>query len=275
MRCLIVADLHYSLPQYDWLVAQAPNYDLMIIAGDHIDLSSAVDGRAQIVVITKYLDLLREKTRVVTCSGNHDLDGRDEEGEKVSKWIMELNARGLEADDASIEIDGTLISLCRWWDGPKAQAQLAAQLARDAAKSKKQWFWVHHAPMADSPVSWSGSKFIGDTVLKGWVDQYQPDAVFSGHIHQSPFTGAGSWADRIGKTWVFNVGQHPGAPPAHLVFDTDANEILWLSMMGAQCVNLGEPLVRPIPPLRAPPDWFTSGSQARGRTLARNPGLAD
>ena len=60
MRILVVADLHYSLPQYDWLLAEAPRYDLVIIAGDHIDLSSAVDGRAQILVISKYLDMLRE-----------------------------------------------------------------------------------------------------------------------------------------------------------------------------------------------------------------------
>ena len=44
MRILVVADLHYSLPQYDWLLAEAPRYDLVVIAGDHVDLSSPVDG---------------------------------------------------------------------------------------------------------------------------------------------------------------------------------------------------------------------------------------
>jgi predicted phosphodiesterase len=33
MRCLVVADLHYSLPQFDWLLAAAPP-DLVIFAGD-------------------------------------------------------------------------------------------------------------------------------------------------------------------------------------------------------------------------------------------------
>ena len=35
MRCLVVADLHYSLPQLDWLVAAAPQFDLVIFAGEH------------------------------------------------------------------------------------------------------------------------------------------------------------------------------------------------------------------------------------------------
>ena len=50
MRLLVVADLHYSLPQYDWVLGVAPDFDLVIIAGDHLDLSSIVDVRAQIVV---------------------------------------------------------------------------------------------------------------------------------------------------------------------------------------------------------------------------------
>ena len=271
LRCLIVADLHYSLPQYDWLVAQAPHYDLVIIAGDHVDLSSAVDGRAQIVVLSKYLEILKSKTRVVTCSGNHDLDSRDQDGEKVSRWILELNSHGLDADDATIMIDETLITLCRWWDGPKAQARLGQQLARDAAKPKKHWFWVHHAPVADSPVSWSGSKSLGDQVLKSWIEEYQPDMVFSGHVHQSPFTRAGSWVDHVaGRTWVFNVGQHPGVPPAHMIFDTKANEIAWFSMMGAQSVKLDQALTRPIPPLTAAPAWLTSGDRAPGPSPDHN-----
>ena len=270
MRCLIVADLHYSLPQYDWLVAQAPNYDLLIIAGDHIDLSSTVDGRAQMVVITKYLDLLKDRTRVFTCSGNHDLDGRDEEGEKTSRWIADLNARGIASDDSTVELDGVLFTMCRWWDGPKAQLRLGEQLARDAERPKRQWFWVHHAPAADSPICWSGNKFVGDIVLLKWIEQYQPDMVFSGHIHQSPFTRAGSWADRVGKSWVFNVGQHPGAPPAHMILDTVENEIVWFSMVGVQSAKLDAPIAHPLPPMKALPDWLRPGGLVGGRSLGRS-----
>ena len=37
MRCLVVADLHYSLPQFDWLLSAAPQFDLVIFAGDALD----------------------------------------------------------------------------------------------------------------------------------------------------------------------------------------------------------------------------------------------
>ena len=38
MRCLVVADLHYSLPQFDWLLAAAPEFDVVIFAGDALDI---------------------------------------------------------------------------------------------------------------------------------------------------------------------------------------------------------------------------------------------
>ena len=42
MRCLVVADLHYSLPQFDWLPAAAPEFDVVIFAGDALDIGSFV-----------------------------------------------------------------------------------------------------------------------------------------------------------------------------------------------------------------------------------------
>ena len=97
---------------------------------------------------------------------------------------------------------------------------------------------------------------VGDAELVEWIKQYEPDVVISGHIHQSPFVAEGSWIDRLGSTWVFNAGRQYGAPPAYIVIDTTLQEALWVSAMGAQSVRLNGPLERPIPALRALPDWF-------------------
>src|SRR5207244_13087762 len=87
MRCLVVADLHYSLPQFDWLLAAAPEFDVVIFAGDALDIGSFVDFLAQILVVKKYLALLSGLTRGIFCSGNHDLDEPSAQGEKVGAWI--------------------------------------------------------------------------------------------------------------------------------------------------------------------------------------------
>ena len=85
MKLLIVADLHYTLPQFDWVLGAAHNYDAVILAGDLLDIGSMVDLGAQMVVVKGYLRRLRQATELLVCSGNHDLDGLGANGEKLSK----------------------------------------------------------------------------------------------------------------------------------------------------------------------------------------------
>ena len=61
---------------------------------------------------------------------------------------------------------------------------------------------------------------------------------------------------------MFNPGHQFGAPPAHIVIDTERSEAIWLSAAGVQSVRLDQPLERPIPPLGALPDWLTSPGRA-------------
>jgi Icc-related predicted phosphoesterase len=258
MRCLVVADLHYALPQYDWVIQVASRFDVVIIAGDHLDLGSLVDWRAQTVVVRKYIELLRAKARLITCSGNHDLDSRDSSGEKVAGWISDLRHQGVLSDGQSFTCGDTLITICPWWDGPLVRERVAAQLAADALKRPAHWFWVHHAPPDKSPTSWDGHRYSGDAPLAEWIAEFRPDIVFSGHVHQSPFANGGSWVDRIGETWVFNAGHQFGAPPTHIVIDTEAQQAIWISAAGVQSVRLDRPLERPIAKLTELPDWLTA-----------------
>ncbi|WP_421724149.1 metallophosphoesterase family protein [Bauldia sp.] len=265
MRLLAVADLHYSLPKYDWLLATASKYDLVVIAGDHLDLTSGVDFRAQAVVVRKYLDRLKAQVPVLTCSGNHDLDSRNAEGEKIARWVRDLTADGVPADGTSFVLDDTFFTICPWWDGPIEREAIARQLATDSPKREgRRWIWIHHAPPIDSPTSWGGQRSFGDQELSDWIREYAPDIVLAGHVHQSPFVPDGSWVDWIGDTWIFNAGHQYGAPPSCIILDTDQNAAVWLSAAGAQEVSLDQPLVRPIPPLTSLPVWLTSSDPAPG-----------
>ena len=71
MKILLVADIHYGLRQFDWLVQAAPNFDAVVIAGDLLDVAGHADLDTQIVVVSQYLERLRGLTHVLVCSGNH------------------------------------------------------------------------------------------------------------------------------------------------------------------------------------------------------------
>jgi len=238
VRGLLVSEIHYRLKQLDWLASVAPGFDLVVIAGDHLDTASAVALDAQVIVTLKYLQRVAVATRLVVSSGNHDLDGRSAEGEKVAKWMSKVRRLGIPADGDSLDLGDTLVTVCPWWDGPAAHADVARQLAADAARGRRPWIWVYHAPPSGSPTSWNGTRHYGDDDLVGWIGEYRPDFVLCGHIHQSPFRNGGSWVDRIGRSWVFNAGCQIGPVPTHVVFDIDAGEATWSSLAGSERTRL-------------------------------------
>src|SRR4249919_2709454 len=111
MRMLFLADLHYALKQFDWLVANAANFDPIIVGGDLLDLGSSLDFDVQIVVVEKYLDRIRRQTRLLISSGNHDGDSRSAAGESMARWIREAKAEGLFVDGDSLELPGALVTI--------------------------------------------------------------------------------------------------------------------------------------------------------------------
>lgn len=236
MRVLFVADLHYELKQFDWLISHAADFDAVIIGGDLLELSSMLETDVQIVVVEKYLTRLCERTRLLVSSGNHDGDTRSATGESLCRWLHDSRSSRVFVDGDTVQLEDVLITICPWWDGPVSRAEVGTLLARDAVKPKKRWMWIHHSPPDQSPVSWAGKKYGGDEFLVEWIRQYQPDLVLSGHIHNAPFLSKGSWNDRIGKTWVFNPGRQIGPSPAYLIFDLDQMSVEW-SSLADQCTR--------------------------------------
>lgn len=260
MKILLVSDLHYALKQFDWTVEAAAGFDLVIVAGDHIDIAGQLDGRVQTVVLLKYFRRIAAQTRLIVSSGNHDLDRRDKDGEKVAAWMNQVRALGATADGQSSDFGDAYLSVCAWWDGPIAKEKVGAQLERDSAIDKKRWFWVYHAPPEGSPTSWNGKRHYGDAELAAWIERYKPEIVFTGHIHEAPFKKDGSWADKIGDTWIFNSGRQIGPTPTHVIVDTEAREAVWFSMAGDEIVSLDAPFERRH--LTALPAWLNN--PARG-----------
>ena len=220
MKILAVSDLHFGLKQFDWVVEQAERYDLVIIAGDLLDIGGHLDLDSQITVVVKYLRVISAKTRLLVCSGNHDGDEKNETQEYIARWLQRVRAAGLVVDGGGTAIGDLRMSVCPWWDGPATRESMQQFLRQEHAAAPKCWLWVHHAPPNGVGVSWTGKEHAGDAFLVSIINELSPDFVFSGHIHNSPFRSGGAWASRIGRTWVFNPGRQMGAPPAYIVLNT-------------------------------------------------------
>ena len=249
MRILLASDLHYSLPQLDWIEQVAPEHDVVVLAGDHLDVASAVRPEVQTAVVLAHFRRLAQLTRLVVCSGNHDLTGRDDQDEKAPLWLSSARAAGVMVDGDSLRVDDVLITVCPWWDGPKGRERVAEQLARDAARRPATWLWAYHWPPTGTRTTWTGRGYYGDADVLAWIEEHRPDVVLAGHVHEPPFRIDGSWADRVGDTWVFNAGRSVGPIPPHVVLDLAARTASWWSYTGEEHQALDEDPVAARPAL--------------------------
>ena len=242
MRILLTSDLHYKLRQFDWLFHAAPDFDAVVIAGDHIDAQSSLPGAVQIAALSATFAALAQKSRLLVCSGNHDLNAWNGQGEKVANWLDPVRANGvamdgrhgLAVDGDTIAIDDTLFTVCPWWDGPYARVDVERMIERAAGeRGGRRWVWVYHAP-PEGLLSWTGKRHYGDAVLPELVKRFSPTSVLCGHIHEAPFKNGGSCIDRIGETWLFNAGRQIGDIPARVEIDFTQQAARWISLAGVE-----------------------------------------
>lgn len=108
MKFLLVSDLHYTLKQLDWVSAVAGQFDLVVIAGDLVDIVSVAARPAQVVVLLKYLKRMRSGAKLIVSSGNHDLDGLNRFGEQGCRWLQRAGPLEVVIDGDCIEMEDTL-----------------------------------------------------------------------------------------------------------------------------------------------------------------------
>lgn len=238
---LLVSDLHYNLRKLDWVLAHVADpsngIDVVVVAGDVLDLASSVPLDAQIAVALTYIERLAGHVPTLVCSGNHDLDHRTESGEKATRWLAEARISGVHVDGDSFDLDGWRFTACAWWEGPETLAALEARLDAAAVDRPANWLWAFHGP-PEGPLSWTGSKHYGDPELPRLLDVYRPDVVLCGHVHEAPFTAEGAWADQRGSTWLFNAGLTRGHLPAFIELDLGDDRAYWWSAEGSGELDL-------------------------------------
>lgn len=235
MKLLVVSDIHYSLQQYDWLTRVSGDFDLVVIAGDVLELAAPVDLDTQAAVVGQYFRKICARVPLVVCSGNHDLL-EDCDGVRSAEWLEELGIPGLTVDNGCFETDELRIFSLPWSQTVEEKENvgrwLAAQVDMDDPRTV---FWVHHAPPKGAKTSWNGKQDFGDSELVGWIEEYSPDMVFSGHVHNAPYYGPeGSWIDRIGHTVVINGGRQIGEKPATVELEVENGTLVWCGMEGCE-----------------------------------------
>tara|TARA_R110000850_G_scaffold202967_18_gene329106 strand:+ start:672 stop:1397 length:726 start_codon:yes stop_codon:yes gene_type:complete len=238
MKILVVSDIHYSLKQFDWLTQHSTAFDLVVIAGDLMELASTVAPDTQATVVEQYFRRICKEVPLVVCSGNHDLV-QEYDGTRSTEWLEDLAIPGLIVDHSCYENETIRILSLPWWE-TEAERERAADWLRSQQKpdDSRPVFWVHHAPPLGAKTSWNGKRDLGDKTLVEWIRAYAPTAVLSGHVHNAPYYPDGSWIDRMGATVVINGGRQIGEKPATVEIEVENGRLTWCGMEGCEEATL-------------------------------------
>jgi Icc-related predicted phosphoesterase len=97
---------------------------------------------------------------------------------------------------------------CRF-DAERRTPTIADALDALAARTSldRTLFMLHSPPHGTRCDLVAAGRHVGSRAIRAFVERHQPPLVLSGHIHESPRVGGGSYEDRIERTTVVNPGQ--------------------------------------------------------------------
>ena len=221
MRILLVSDLHYSLKQLDWVVSVADDYDLVVPAGDHLDIRSYVEPDAQIVVVLEYLARIAAKTTVAACSGNHDLNVQ-QRFRRACRRVARCGApsRRVRRRDRALRPTTCSSPSAR---GGTDRARATSSTPRSQRSRRRR------RPTLDLGVPRAARRFADELDRKTPLRRHRLERVDRRYCPRSCCAGTctsrRSPTRRLGRPhrhdWVVNAGREPGPVPPHIVIDTD------------------------------------------------------
>jgi DNA repair exonuclease SbcCD nuclease subunit len=149
MKRLLTADLHFRLHGFHWLIEQAPDFDLVCIAGDLLDMFKAETRLEQAREITRLIRELADLVPVALCSGNHDNAGRlvSHDRASVYGWFIELGAHPTIITDGSTrKLENLIVTRVPYHCSRQEKSIWLDRGSTIRKQTGIPWIVLHHVP---------------------------------------------------------------------------------------------------------------------------------
>jgi len=218
MKLIQVADLHGHEGHYRWLAAEMrrTRYDVLVIAGDLLNLAQYPKLRDQLRLIRTIVRNLPPELVVLICSGNHDMLVGDRFLEEA-QWLRELQRPNVYIDGDSVTLASRTFECVAWGRVPEGEPD----------------FIICHSPPAGACTALSPNGDFGDPEITNHLLLHTAanGIVLCGHVHR-----AASWHDLRSRFRSLNPCQNLKAlEPSNIVIDVEAGT----ATRKAQTVSLG------------------------------------
>jgi predicted MPP superfamily phosphohydrolase len=226
MKLLLTADLHFRLHWFRWLIAQAPDFDLVCIADDLLDMFKSETRIEQAREIARLIRKLADLVPVALCSGNHDNAGRliSHDRASVYEWFIDLGShRNIITDGSTRKLENLIVTAIPYHCSRQEKSIWLDRGSTIRRQTGMPWIVLHHVP-AKTGFGVSGEELEASELLAA----YRPDYFVSGHDHAFPYTTGQSWNQKLGKVFVLVPGQLLSAAiPNYITMDTETGELSW------------------------------------------------
>jgi len=193
MRILHVSDFHYHHPWFDWLAAQAADYDAACLTGDLLDMLclATTDGlRPQSKWVRGWLATWPAKTLLFVCSGNHDWWPKSEDvvdNDTEGGWLKKARRPNVVLVDGDTPSSTNTVLFARL--GRTNQRFMRVPVSRPLPRTARR----------HSGFCRFGSGSRRPRSLAGRLGASTGSLILSGHIHNPR-----RWYARVNDTWCFN-----------------------------------------------------------------------
>lgn len=209
MKILAIADIHGDLEKlYKLVDSLVEKPDAVVVAGDLTPF-----GSEKLVPKIKSA-LSKVSDYVFMIPGNEDTDSvRD----KMTHLKLNMHGKQMKLKDTKlIGFEGA-----RWIES-EGEVFIRYDPVHDMLKKgKEKKVLVTHVPPFDTKADklWTGHH-VGSPFLRGLIEDYKPDFVICGHIHES------RGVEKLGKTTVVNTGALADGYAAWVDTDSGKTEFL-------------------------------------------------
>lgn len=204
---MVVADIHGDIEKLYRLISQLDEKpDAVLVAGDLTPFGPASLVPDEIKV------LKQASPKVLAVPGNEDPEDARREMEEIN-----IHGKIVKLDDVSvIGFEGA-----DWVETDSGVLMRYDPLHEKLKETKGKKIVLTHVPPFDTELDrlWTG-RHVGSSFLRSIIEEYQPEMVISGHIHES------GGVDKIGKTLLLNPGALSDGYSAWLEFEKDKEPVI-------------------------------------------------
>ena len=184
MRLLLTTDLQFRLLWFRWLIEQAPDFDLICIAGDLLDMFKSETRIEQAREVRTLIRELADLVPVAVCPGNHDNAGRlvSHDRASVYEWFIDLGTHpNIITDGSTRKLENLIVTAIPYHCSRQEKSIWLDRGSTIRRQTGMPWIVLHHVP-AKNGLGDSGEELEASELLAA----YRPGYFVSGHSHAFP-----------------------------------------------------------------------------------------